>query len=160
MNPYAKQVGDRDPVEVIAHTPEWLAGFVHRTDAALLERHPIAGKWNAREILVHLADAEIAFAFRLRQTLAEEHHVIQPWDQDRWSQRYSAYTTGAALELFRALRLWNLALIRNVPEAEYSKPLTHPERGKLTFRTLVETMAGHDLNHLAQLQQIGETGAA
>jgi hypothetical protein len=32
--------------------------------------------------------------------------------------------------------------------------VTHPERGEMTFKTLVETMAGHDLNHLGQLERI------
>jgi hypothetical protein len=35
-----------------------------------------------------------------------------------------------------------------------NKPVTHPERGTMTFQTIVETMAGHDLNHLAQLKKI------
>jgi hypothetical protein len=30
--------------------------------------------------------------------------------------------------------------------------VTHPERGTMTFRTLVETMAGHDVNHVRQIQ--------
>jgi hypothetical protein len=34
------------------------------------------------------------------------------------------------------------------------RPVTHPERGTMTFRNLVETMAGHDLNHLGQLHKI------
>jgi len=36
------------------------------------------------------------------------------------------------------------------------KKLTHPERGDMTFRTVIETMCGHDFNHLKQL----ETAAA
>jgi hypothetical protein len=37
---------------------------------------PIApGKWSPAQILCHLADCEIAFGFRLRQTLAEDQPV-------------------------------------------------------------------------------------
>ncbi len=32
--------------------------------------------------------------------------------------------------------------------------MTHPERGAMTFQTVVETMAGQDLNHLRQLKAI------
>jgi hypothetical protein len=35
-----------------------------------------------------------------------------------------------------------------------SKPVTHPERGQMTFQVLIETMAGHDLNHLKQFESI------
>ena len=34
------------------------------------------------------------------------------------------------------------------------RKMTHPERGTMTFQTVVETMAGHDLNHLAQLRRL------
>ena len=36
------------------------------------------------------------------------------------------------------------------------KKVNHPERGDMTFRTIVETMAGHDLNHLKQLDAIAD----
>jgi hypothetical protein len=32
------------------------------------------------------------------------------------------------------------------------KTLTHLERGDMTFRNVIETTIGHDLNHLNQLQ--------
>ena len=35
-----------------------------------------------------------------------------------------------------------------------AKKCSHPERGEMTFRTIVETMAGHDLNHLLQVEAI------
>jgi hypothetical protein len=34
------------------------------------------------------------------------------------------------------------------------RELLHPERGEMTLRVLIETIAGHDLNHLAQLEAI------
>jgi hypothetical protein len=56
--------------------------------------------------------------------------------------------------VFTALREWNLRFIGlALPEAA-ERPATHPERGAMTFLTIVETMAGHDLNHLGQLKKI------
>ena len=112
------------------------------------------GKWSAREIVCHLADTEIVFAFRLRQTLAEDHHVIQPFDQDRFAVPYHALDAGTALATFRAVRAWNLAWLGSVPAEAATRPVTHPERGQMEFHVIVETMAGHDLNHLAQLESI------
>jgi hypothetical protein len=45
-------------------------------------------------------------------------------------------------------------LSESVPASAWSKRLSHPERGEMTFQTVVETMAGHDLNHLGQIQRI------
>ena len=155
MNPYASHLGDRDPLPVIAATPQRLAAQLDRLGPEGIERPYAPGKWNARQVLCHLADTEIVFAFRLRQTLAEEHHVVQPMDQEKWAANYDAYSARAALEVFTAVRKWNLALLAVVPPAVMSKPVTHPERGQLTFGVLVETMAGHDLNHIKQIEGIG-----
>ncbi len=155
MNPYAKFLGNRNPREVIGETSARLAAVVAGQGPDAIDRSPAPGKWSSRQILCHLADCEVVFAFRIRQALAEPNHVIQPFDQDAWARRYSAeLTADAALELFRAARNWNLALLETVRPEDFSKPLTHPERGQMTFETLLETMAGHDLNHLAQLEKI------
>ena len=49
--------------------------------------HPLPGKWSAREIIHHLADSESTSAIRLRQLLAEDHPVIQGYDQDHYADR-------------------------------------------------------------------------
>jgi hypothetical protein len=125
-----------------------------KLDTTTATTRPLRGKWSTREILCHLADTEIVFAFRLRQALAEAHHVIQPFDQDVWASTYVAYDTPAALAVFRAVRGWNISLIKMVTPADLSRRLTHPERGEMTFHVVIETMAGHDLNHIAQIESI------
>jgi hypothetical protein len=112
------------------------------------------GKWPARAIICHLADSEVAFAFRLRQVLAEPYHTIQPFDQDAWAKSYSSLPASAAWEAFSSLRRWNMTLLDTVSTADLSKRLTHPERGEMTFQVVIETMAGHDLNHLGQIEKI------
>lgn len=116
---------------------------------------PIAeGKWSPREIVAHLADCELVFSFRLRQTLAMESPVIQPFDQDAWARHYVSYDIASAMAMFHAAREWNIKLIGGLSEADWQREMTHPERGTMTFQTVVETMAGHDLNHLRQLQSV------
>jgi hypothetical protein len=154
MNPYASYLGDRDPLPVIAATPQHLAAQLERLGPEGIERPYAPGKWNARQILCHLADTELVFALDLRQALAEDHYVVQPMDQDKWAANYDAFGARAALEVFTTVRKWNLALLAVVPPAVMSKLVTHPERGPMTFRTLVEIMAGHDLNHLKQIEAI------
>ncbi|MDX2149723.1 MAG: DinB family protein [Bryobacteraceae bacterium] len=154
MNPYAKYLGEHDPHLIIRSTAGRLRAAFAAMGAARAEAPWSPGKWSPRQVLCHLADTEIAFAFRLRQALAEPHHVIQPFDQDAWIRNAPAYDVASALNVFESLREWNTRLVAQVPPETYSKPLTHPERGTMTFRTLVETMAGHDLNHLAQIESV------
>jgi DinB superfamily len=159
MNPYAPHLGQRDPLEVIAATPRQLESLIETIGLIRAEQPAAPGKWSAREILCHLADSETVFAFRLRQALAEDHHVIQPFDQEKWAEQYRAFEVKTALAVFTSVRNWNVALIRSVVPGALSKPLTHPERGAMTFQVLIETMAGHDLNHIRQIEAIAGRSA-
>jgi DinB superfamily len=158
QNPYASFLGTRDAKTVIAETPAQLKSL--SAQITNLESIPAPGKWSPREILCHLADCELVFAVRLRHTMAEPHHVIQPFDQDHWARPYPAFTAEQALAVFTAVRQWNLTLIQNASPELMAKPVSHPERGEMTFQTIVETMGGHDTNHLQQLEKMALGTAA
>ena len=153
-NPYAKFLDGRDPVTVITATPARLRELVARMPQEQLALRPPQTPWNVREIVAHLADCELVFGFRLRQTLAEDSPVVQPFDQDRWAAHYANVDVESALRLFEAVRHTNLLLIAGTTQAERERKMTHPERGTMTFWTVVETMAGHDTNHLIRLEEL------
>jgi hypothetical protein len=74
-NPYAPFLGGREPREVIEATAGRLKVLLEALGAERVELAPAPGKWSARQILCHLADCEIVFAFRLRQALSQDDHV-------------------------------------------------------------------------------------
>lgn len=152
MNPYASQLGGQDPFAILSRTPHRLEEIFAALGEARVNEPLAPGKWSPREIVTHLVDGEIAHSFRYRQALAEENPVVQPWDQEKWAKNYSAYDALQALRTFIALREWNVALIRSLNSEQIARPVKHPERGDLTLRELVETAAGHDINHLKQLE--------
>jgi hypothetical protein len=154
VNPYAKFLDGKDPIPVLTSTVERLRALTAPLTPAQIDRSPAPDKWSIREITAHLADCETVFAFRLRQTLSEDHSIIQPFDQERWAQRYAAYNFDPALALYKAARNWNLRLLTTISEEDRHHPTTHPERGTMPFWTIVETMAGHDINHLLQIEKI------
>ncbi|HXQ96795.1 MAG TPA: DinB family protein [Candidatus Limnocylindrales bacterium] len=156
MNPYASFLGDRNPQEVIGATAGKLRHYADVFGSRRLGQPPAPGKWSTREIICHLADCEIVFAYRLRQALAEDHHTIQPFDQDTWAKSYAAYDGQAALAVFSSVRQWNIAFIKAIPPESLKKKVTHPERGEMTIQTVIETMAGHDLNHLVQIETMAK----
>ena len=157
-NPYAAYLGKAKPDEVITETPQQLTKLVEQLGPDGLKQSYAPDKWNARQIVCHLADCELAFAFRLRQALAEANHVVQPFDQELWAKPYSneSFDAQTALRVFATVRQWNVILLKTVSREERSKPVRHPERGEMTFQTLVEIMAGHDGNHLRQLRAIAD----
>jgi hypothetical protein len=154
LNPYANFLDGKEPIPVLTTTIDHLRALTDSLTPAQIDRSPEPGKWSIREITAHLADCETVFGFRLRQTLSEEHAIVQPFDQERWSQRYAAYNFDSALALYEAARNWNLRLLTTISEDDRHHPTTHPERGTMTFWTIVETMAGHDINHLQQIEKI------
>ena len=154
MNPYAAQLGEQDPVRVLERTPLRLRELADSLGEKRLHQPFAPGKWSPREVFAHLADCEIVFGFRYRQALAEDHHLVQPFDQDQWAKSYAAYTAAEALSTFAGLRNWNLSLIRSLNGDQLRRPVRHPERGAETLGTLIAISAGHDLNHLERLEAI------
>jgi uncharacterized damage-inducible protein DinB len=154
LNPYAKFLDGQEPISVITATVKRLHDLIDPLSPAQADLPAEPGKWSIREIVAHLADCELVFSIRLRQTLAEEHHIIQPFDQTIWGERYAAYDLSSAFSLFSAARNWNLKFLTTVTEDDRHHPTTHPERGTMTLWTIVETIAGHDLNHLQQIERL------
>jgi hypothetical protein len=147
-------VGRRDPVEVMAATPARLEDLYWELKDKKLGASFAEGKWTARQILAHLVDAEYATGFRIRLALAVDHPTLQPWDQDAWIALYGGIDASLAVETFRSLRSWNLELIRSLTPEQGDRGAFHPERGEEPVKTMITLLAGHDLNHLAQLERI------
>ena len=164
LNPYASFLKGEEPVPVLKTTAAHIRTLTAGLTEAQINARPAPRKWSIREIVAHLADCEIVFSFRLRQTLAPElnqpHTIIQPFDQDAWAVRYAAYQFAPAVALFHAARNWNLLYLNTVSHDDRRRRTTHPERGTMTFWTIVETMAGHDINHLQQIERIAAIPAS
>ena len=154
VNPYDKFLDGRPLEEILHATINTLPALLAKIGAERSQHSPAPGKWSPAEIIAHLADCEIVFAFRLRQTLAEDGPTIQPFDQEKWAATYEGIGAGQALGVFTSVRNWNRRLIAAALPTAAGRTVTHPERGTMTFQTIVETMAGHDLNHIAQLERI------
>lgn len=147
-------LGDRDPVEALEANAGRVEAVARKLGEAGLSRSYGPGKWTGRQVLAHLADAEMATGFRVRQILSEDDHRIQGWDESVWARRYLNVDVETALGSFRALRRWNLALFRGLSEADLDRKAVHPERGPETLRSIITLLAGHDLNHLGQLERL------
>jgi len=147
-------LGDRNPIESLEASAQRVEAVARRLGDGGLSRAWGPGKWTGKQILAHLADAEVGVGFRARQILAEENHRIQPFDEGVWAKRYADVDAEAALGSYRALRRWNLSLFRKLSAEELRREAFHPERGPETLDTVVRMLAGHDLNHLGQLERI------
>lgn len=144
-------------LEAAEKSPKEIAAAVSGLSPAVLHYKPAPEKWSILEILGHLADIEIVYAYRLRQMLADQNPIIAPMDQDAWA-RNLGYMDMAAPELVAVYGLnrhHNLRLLRRLKPADLEKSAFHPERKQdVTVARLVEMMAGHGVDHLAQIERL------
>jgi hypothetical protein len=147
-------LGERNPVESLPASAARIEATARRLGEERLSRSWGPGKWTGKQILAHLADAEVGVGFRIRQVLSEDNHRIQPFDEGAWARRYDDVDHEAALASFLSLRRWNVELIRKLGPRDLEREAFHPERGPETLGTIVRLLAGHDLNHLAQLERL------
>lgn len=146
----------KEPLLLQQVAPKKLAALIKGKQKNQLTRKPAPGKWSIAEILAHLADAEIVIAWRLRQILGTNGASIQAYDQDAWASRfdYIHRDPKQSLENFRILRESNLALLKAVPRKMWENYGVHQERGNESVAHVVRMVAGHDLNHLGQVEAI------
>src|SRR5881397_4050037 len=71
-------------LEAAEKSPKQIAAAVSGLPEETLRYKP-PGKWCILEILGHLADMEIMYAYRMRQILADKKPVIAPIDQNEWA---------------------------------------------------------------------------
>ena len=154
MNPYAGYLDGRDVVEILRATPAELQQLIGGKTVEQMDAPTAPGKWSLREILAHLADCELVWAWRIRQALETPGAMVAAFDQDVWATRYAAYSAELSLRTFLSLREWNLAVLTTVTAQERRNELTHPERGTFPLQELLEMIAGHDLNHLVRLRAL------
>ena len=149
-------VEGQEPVQVQKTTAEKLTKLLQGLDQQKFTRRPGTDKWSIAEILAHLADAEVVAAWRLRLVMGQNGATIQSFDQNAWADtfNYQQRDARASLETFRVLRASNLALLESIPEKLWDNYGTHQERGKETVTHIVSMYAGHDLNHLRQVEAI------
>ena len=150
------QMDGKEPMAVQAATAKKIERLIAGKSAARLRKRPAADKWSVSEILAHLADAEIVGGFRMRFILGAPGSQIIAFDQDAWvtSGHYDKRDPRKSLEQFRTLRQANLALLKSLSREQWKHYGMHSERGQESIEHIVRMFAGHDLNHLRQMEQI------
>jgi len=154
QTPYSSALDGREPIAALRDTTSRIGEIARQWSPADFERSYAPGKWSARQILVHLAQTELALGTRARHALTTPNYAAQSFDQDKWMARESGLDGPAALNAFLALAAMNLALFASLSPADRETTLTHPEYGALSVDWIVHQMAGHQIHHLKQLEGI------
>jgi len=146
----------RDPLQLQGETATLLAELMAGASEQRLRARPSKDKWSVAEILAHLADDEIATAWRYRQMVEHSGIALAGFDQELWARMgdYASRTPQESLELFRLLRKANLQFLQQLAPEQWECHGIHAERGRITVKQLATHMAGHDANHVEQICRI------
>lgn len=149
-------VASRDPWQVLETTPAVIRRSIAGRTLEDLAWTPDPARWSVGQILAHLSDTELVGAWRFRSVLAENAVALQPFDQNRWSDafKYGAADPFESLESFAATRAATLRVLRRIDPALMDNYGMHGERGQETVKHLVDLYAGHDLNHVVQIERL------
>ncbi len=146
----------QQPLKIQAATAKKIERLLKGVPAAKLHKRPAPDKWSVAEILAHIADTEIVGAWRMRLVLGAPGSAIHAFDQDAWviALHYGKRDARKALEQFRVLRETNLALLKSLTPEQWKHSGMHSERGEESIEHIARMFAGHDLNHLSQIERI------
>jgi hypothetical protein len=149
-------VEGQDAIKVQRGTAAKLKKTIHGLTPKQLKWKPGPDKWSIAEILAHLADAEIVASWRMRVIVGSSGTTIQPFDQDVWASvfQYGKRDAKQSLDVFRTLRENNLSMLKALPKEAWDNYGMHMERGKETIAHLARMFAGHDTNHVRQVEGI------
>ncbi len=152
--PYTPDLENREPIRAMRETTARIRAVAGEWRPDQFERRIAPGKWDARQILVHLAQSELAFGYRVRMALATPSYAAQVFDQDQWMVRESKTSGPDALDAFLGVAALNIALFASLSDADRQVALSHPEYGSLTVDWIIHQTAGHQIHHLKQLEAI------
>ena len=159
-DPYSKRILsnilNQDALGIYSKTPKDLKRLTRGLTKEQIYKPPAKGRWSIAQLLSHLCDAEWAMGFRIRMAIAQSGSHLQAYDQERWADKlhYDKSDWKEKLTLFTSLRQAHLSLLRSLKPSEWQGYGIHEERGKETVERMVHMLAGHDVNHLRQIDSI------
>lgn len=113
-------------------------------------RRPYApGKWTLLESLLHVADTERVFAYRVLRIARADQTPLAGFDQDTWVPYSGANerTLGDILTELKAVRGATMALLRTLDDAAVARTGT-TNGNTMSVRALVWMITGHFQHHL------------
>jgi hypothetical protein len=164
MNESPQQYADRilsnlegkDTLKVLKSSPFKIKKMIAGVSRKKLYTKPAPGKWSVAQIVAHLADSELVLGWRYRSVAEKNGIILQPYDQDIWmgNSHHEKSDIALMLGMFGILRKINLKFLTGLPKEKLRNYGMHQERGKETIEHIMNLEAGHDLNHLKQIEKI------
>lgn len=112
--------------------------------------------WTVRQVVHHLADAQMNWYIRTKLGLTEDQPTIKPYDEARWAELHDARTAPVepSLVLLEALHRRWVELFRSLSEEQWKRTIVHPERGILVLENTLPMHVWHGEHHTAHIREL------
>ena len=114
------------------------------------------GEWSAHQMAMHIVDAEIVGAMRLRMIAAQPGSKLSSYAGDVWGRElaYAKLPLAPAIELFQALRRNTAAMLRALPASAWLHRAEHEEAGQVTLESYLDSHCQHAEIHMREIEDI------
>ncbi len=142
-------LGSDDVLALLAAQPAQWRALLANADGSLTHHAYAPGKWTLAESLVHVADTERVFAYRLLRVARGDQTPLPGFDQDAWvpNSRTGTRSLANILDEFDAVRTATLALARSL-DADAVAATGTAGGVTVSARALMWIIAGHAAHHL------------
>jgi hypothetical protein len=110
---------------------------------------PVPRKWSTRQVICHLADAELLYVDRFKRILAEDQPPLRAMDPDVYVAKLAVADRDLNVELdtIEIVRRHMVGILDRMPEADFQRTGVHSADGPLTLQTLLERITRHIPHH-------------
>lgn len=120
-----------------------------------LDARPIAGKWSIREVVCHLADAEVIYAERMKRVLAEENPTFFEADPEQFRKalHFEKRSVVDELNVIEAIRKQMTPILRSLNEEDFERSGQHSLDGPMNLKVLLQRITNHIPHHLQFIEE-------
>lgn len=151
---YASQPPDGPILETLERQVEETAALLIAAGEPHGDHRYAPGKWTVKEVVGHLADSEVVFAYRALRFGRGDATPLPAFEQDEWVAQAACGERSLAemVDLMRRARALSLAIFTAFPAAAWNR------RGIASGDEIVVSafpwvIAGHELHHRCVLRE-------
>ncbi len=113
------------------------------------------GKWNVRQLLHHLADAETVLYDRIRRGIANPNQVVWGFDQDAWAinLEYESMPLKNNRLIYSHVRDAIIYLAARYYESAGGNQFVHSRTGVRSVKDEFDKVVWHNQSHLDQIRK-------
>lgn len=144
-----------DYLQSLAEFPQQLLDIVQHLNEQQLDLTYRPGSWTLRQVVHHIADANLNQFPRIKMALSENVPTIKPYNEVRWTEFIDARTAPimASIKILEGLHLRWVLFLQSLNETEWKTTFFHPEFNRPeSIEMLVDRLVWHENHHLAQIK--------